>query len=92
MSKQVKLKIETGKSYKLKHKDDLWKGDKLHIDFILDNPKSNKWWHKLVVYRYWSKKYQDWSFNICSYETLCVFNEWKDEFKRKAKEKTSHND
>ncbi len=71
----MNFKIEAGKSYKLSHPEDAGKADKLHIDYILDNPTSNNPNDKLVVCRFWGRKRIGWCYFVWKYSTLALHNE-----------------
>lgn len=72
------MEIEVNKSYHLNIPS--WGRDiKVHIDYILDNPKddSNSDAFKLVVYRIWSKHKMCWYYYINKYYVLAIYNDWK---------------
>lgn len=75
-SKHIDLMIEAGKSYNLRHPNGVGKYDKLHIDYILDNPTNSHWSHKLIVCRYWGKHKQRWFYYTYLYFSMAIYNDW----------------
>lgn len=75
-SKPTGLMVEAGKSYRLKHPNSVGRDDKLHIDYILDNPTNSHWSYKLVVCRHWGKYVQRWFFHTYPYFSLAIYNDW----------------
>lgn len=80
--KNSKLRIEVGKAYKLKHPEDAGNADKLHIDYILDNPTSDNVYDKLIVCRFWGRKRMCWCHFVWKYSTLAMYNNWREIFKK----------
>jgi hypothetical protein len=75
-SKPTGLMVESGKSYKLRHPNGAGDKDRLHIDYILDNPTNSHWSYKLVVCRYWGKHKQRWFHYTYPYFSLAIYNDW----------------
>lgn len=75
-SKPTCLMVESGKSYRLRHPNGAGDKDRLHIDYILDNPTNSHLSYKLVVCRYWEKHKQRWFYYTYPYFSLAIYNDW----------------
>ena len=73
------MNIQAGKSYHLHspHFGFQNNGNKVHIDYILDNPKHDGKNSKLIISRVWlkHKKRQHWS--VDPYYVWCIWNKWE---------------
>jgi len=67
--------LKVGKSYKIRTPR-LSTPIKIHVDYILDNPKYYNWDCKLIIYRYWSKRYKLWINECHNYWELAISNHW----------------
>ena len=73
-----KLKIESGKSYKLRHPQMGHDSDRVHIDYILPNVLAPDYWScQLVVCRVWGTGRQKWFRYVYEYWQLAICNKWE---------------
>ena len=73
---EIKLKIEAGKSYKLRIPSSN-KKLLIHIDYILDNPVREHENRKLIVYRYWVRRRVRWVHDVIELWVLDMYNNQK---------------
>ncbi len=77
------LKIKAGKSYNIVTPRNQCKPSKVHIDYILNNPKGSNWDDKLIIFRTWNRK--RWIFYCYEYWILAIYNEWEWNKKKEIK-------
>lgn len=73
----MNLEIEAGKSYKLYHPNGSGYGEKLHIDYILENPLNGRSSMQLIVCRHWNKNRKRWYYYTYQYYRLAIYNGWE---------------
>lgn len=70
------MKLKAGKAYKIFHPNGGGEKEKIHIDYILDNPTNELWYYKIIVYRACSKFKKRWRFYASTYFSIAAHNNW----------------
>lgn len=76
------MKLEKGKSYKIRVPNTQRKLTRIHIDAVLKNsvytPEQNQidGILDIIVYRLWNKYGKRWIWQVELYMTLCIWNNW----------------
>jgi hypothetical protein len=73
----MELKVAAGKSYKIHHRNSGIDPEKVHIDYVLDNPNYSHWASKLIVCRVWGRRRQRWHRYVYEYWQLAIANNWQ---------------
>lgn len=76
------MKLEKGKSYKIRIPNTQHRLTRIHIDAVLKNPVYTQEESQIygildiIVYRLWNKYKKSWIWQVELYIVLCIWNDW----------------